>query len=117
HRTHAASGGSPAGAPDMTARTSRRSLLLGAVSGCVLAALPPLPDRNELLTRIRRVLSGSARAHPDDVARASEVVFASAHAAMAIERVGDAQIVARIRSNIAADYRAGRLVDVHGWRV
>jgi hypothetical protein len=51
------------------------------------------------------------------VARARKVVFGSAHAATPIERFGDAQLVDRIRSNIAADYRAGRLVDVQGWRI
>jgi len=101
----------------MTARTSRRSLLLGAVSGCVLAVLPALPARNELLARIRHVLAQSTRAHPDEVARAREVVFGSARIATPIESLGDAQIVDSIRSQIAADYRAGRLVDLQGWRI
>jgi hypothetical protein len=101
----------------MTTRTSRRSLLVGAVSGCVLAALPAVRGHNELLGRIRRVLSRSARAHADEVERAGEIVFGSAHAQMPIESLSDAQIVERVRSNITADYRAGRLVDLQGWRI
>jgi hypothetical protein len=34
-----------------------------------------------------------------------------------IARLEDTQIIARIRGNIADDYRAGRLVDLQGWRV
>jgi hypothetical protein len=45
------------------------------------------------------------------------VIFGSAQIATPIESLGDAQIVDRIRSNIAADYRAGRLVDLQGWRI
>jgi hypothetical protein len=51
------------------------------------------------------------------VTRAREVVFGSAHSVTLIESLADAQIVDSIRSNIAADYRAGRLVDLQGWRI
>jgi hypothetical protein len=97
--------------------TSRRALLAGAVCGWALASLPGLRPGNALVTRIRHVLAAGTRAEPDVLILAREIVYGLLGTVTPIERLEDSQILARIRSNIAADYRAGRLADIHGWRV
>jgi hypothetical protein len=102
--------------------TSRRAVLAGAVSGCVLATLPDLPtrnlaSRNRLIACIRALLGPLGRMSRADQAIARAIVFGSAHPSSSIEQLTDAEIGTRIRNNIAADYRDGRLVDLQGWRI
>ena len=101
---------------DSTPVASRRAMLAGALSGWVLAGLPEPRQGNDLVMRLRTVLTPASSARPDDRIRAREIVFGF-DTPIPIERLEDTQILARVRRNIAADYRAGRLADLHGWRV
>ena len=98
-------------------RTSRRAVLGGAIGGWVVATLPSLPIRNGLIARLRALLDRGERAHATDRALALTIVFGSTDASPATKQMTDAEIGTRIRNNIAADYRDGRLVDFHGWRI
>jgi hypothetical protein len=95
----------------------RREILLYALAGGAVAATGIGAANRGLLAHLRGILAGS----PDGTSAlhtlARAVVFSDIHPSEAIDRWSYARLRLRIRDNIGADYRRGRIVAVGSWRI
>ena len=96
---------------------TRREILAAGLTACTLVALPTAFTSNTLVAALRRLLAPSARAAAADIAAARAVLFGASDKPFKLTAASDAQIIERIRTNIASDYSQGRIVNVGGWQL
>ncbi|HVY80272.1 MAG TPA: hypothetical protein VG994_04760 [Steroidobacteraceae bacterium] len=95
----------------------RREVLRYALAGGVVAMAGTGLASRAFLPEIRRILAESADTTSAVRALARAVVFGPRAVPVAIDRWSNARLRHRIRSNILADYRQGRIVAVASWRI
>ena len=100
-----------------TRGASRREVLAAALCALALPMLPAAGAGGSLVSLIRRLLTPDTQADRQDVAAARRVMFGDGPLVGVPSVWSDAQIAARIRSNIAEDFGNGRWVSVDGWQL
>ncbi|MEP7242489.1 MAG: hypothetical protein ABI885_02265 [Gammaproteobacteria bacterium] len=96
---------------------TRREILAAGLTACTLVALPAAFTSNTLVAALRRLLAPGAQAAAADIAAARAVLFGASDKAFRLATASDKQIIEHIRTNIAADYSEGRIVNVGGWQL
>ena len=96
---------------------SRREVLAAALCALALPLLPATGAGGSLVSLIRRLLTPGSHANRQDAAAARRVLFGDEPPVGVPSAWSDAQIAARIRSNIADDFGNGRWVSVGGWQI
>ncbi|HEU4625009.1 MAG TPA: hypothetical protein VG994_11810 [Steroidobacteraceae bacterium] len=95
----------------------RREILRYALAGGVVAMAGTGLASRAFLPEIRRILGDSAEDTSALRSLAQAVVFGPRAVPVSIDRWSNARLSHRIRANILADYRQGRIVAVASWRI
>jgi hypothetical protein len=92
-------------------------LLLGALAGCAAGAIGLAQPADSFIARVRQLLVRASVHESTEHELALAIVFGDVHPVVAIDKWSDAQLRGRVRDNIEADYRRGRIVSRDAWQI